>query len=273
MASTDYVLDTASAPAGKNRTVTRQSDEAATQAGNNLEYAELNIPDVVGAGDKFAVYGRVYLDAIVDITEIETRVVITVAGEEKTVDTPKLGAGEGASFRETFTAPEIEGQGFDVEVRADVNPPDYLPGIPSGWQTKEKRTKTVEVGSRGEVATHQLVEYAPYAVGGGGLGYVVAQNTGRAPRTGMLVGAAGGAAVKRYYGGVPRISNFTPNLTTVVAYTALFGAGAFLLNNISETAGGVGEIAGAAGDVVSAPADIARAAGRTAGRVRGSSSR
>lgn len=269
--SQEYVLDTSSVAVEGRGVVDSDSgpegaDISADQAlriGNDLGFSTLNIPNTAVAGEGFTVSGEIYLDALVSLTDIDTRVIVeTTDGQQETVDTRKLGAGQSDTFEVTLAAPP-QGQQFDVTVNAQVNPPDYIPLIPSGWQTKASRTKQVRGVTQQQKHQRTLVEYAPWVAGGGGAGYVLTRNSDISPAAGAATGAAVGVGAKQYVGqGGSLIPDIAPSPLEAVAYAALLGTGAWLLTSTQDITG-VGE--GAGGPV----RRVAGGARSAVGRLRG----
>lgn len=249
MAQTDYRL--ADAPRPTRRGSPTSASGGDIQIGNELGFSRINIPGKVAAGETFRVGGKIFLDALASITDVDTRVIVTALGQEKVVDTNKLGAGEGDAFSVEFDAPSTTGQEFTVEVDAQVNPPNYIPGIPSGWQTKTNRSKLVNSAPRSEVAADRLLDYAPYALAGGGLGYVASQGRGTDPQTTALVGAAAGAGAK-WLGFTPgSVTGLVPGPLEVLPYVALLGTGIVAVSLLrTYTGGAVSDVTSAVGDRV-----------------------
>lgn len=257
MASTQFSLNTSDVTNPGVPASATEDDAVAEAQKNNLEFSRIRIPDNVAAGEDFRISGEYYVDAIIDITDIDTRLVFTVAGQERTVEGPKLGAGESTTFSESFTAPNTPDQAFDVIVEAQVDPPEYIPGIPSGgWTTKERRMKTVNSVTSGEKTALTIRNYAPYIAGGGGTGYALASYSGRDAQTGALAGAAVGAAAKRYGYTFDRLTGLAPTPVEAVAYAALLGTGAWFLTRGQDVTG-IGE--GAGGVIRSGASRAARA--------------
>lgn len=247
--------------------------QADAQVGNNMQFSEFNVPGSVTPGKTFTVSGEIYLDALVSVTDVDSRVVVSAPelGIEETVDTDKLGAGGSDTFSVEMTAPESAGSTISVTAEAHANPPDWflfpdpIP-IGSGWQKTDERDAKVNVVSQQQKA----LGYAPWAIGGGGAGYLIARNRGSSPAVGALAGAGLGAGVKQAGGTdtIPDIGDFTPNPWTLAAGAALLGSGAWLLTSAQSATGGT--LGSAVGTIGSG---VGSGASSVAGRLRSGSSR
>lgn len=267
MADSEYVLDTESTYIEGEGVVSNEdaTGDAEPQLQAGIGFSEFNVPEVVSPGQRFTVSGKAFLDCVVSITPVATRVKIEIPelGESRKVNTGKLSCGNGNTFSESFIAPSNAGTELNVEVTGQVNPPGPL----TGYVGRGTESATVGVVTEQEKRQQQAANYAPWVAGGGGVGYLVARNRGANPATGAVAGAALGAATRRYTGGdLPTPGDFAPGPFEAVAYAALLGTGAWLLTSTQDVTG-IGE---GAGGLVTEP--VRRVAGGVRRRLPTSSS-
>lgn len=240
MEDTEYVLDTeTSYVEGKGVVSDEASEDTDVQFQAGIGFSAFNVPDVVVPGERFTVSGKAFLDCVVSITPVATRVKIEIPelGEERMVNTGKLSCGNGNTFSESFIAPTDTGTEVTVQVTGQVNPPGPL----TGYVGRGSKTATVGVVTEGEKRQQQAASYAPWIAGGGGAGYLAARRTGVDTTTGIAAGAALGAGARRYTGGdIPTPGDFAPGPFEAVAYAALLGTGAWLLTSTQDVTG-IGE--------------------------------
>jgi len=266
MATTKYELDTSETYIEGRGVVTDnivRSDDADPQLGASVGFSSFDIPQAVTPGQQYNIGGDVFLDCVVGLTRVDTRVTIEVsgAGESRTVSTGKLDCGQSSSFSVDYTAPAAPGQTIDVTIKGELNPPGPL----TGWTVTNTERREIQVVSQSEETQMKLIGYAPYLVGGGGGGYLLARNQGANPAAGALAGATIGAGAKRANIDIPTPGDFVPDQSTLVVSALALGAGAWFLTRAQDVTG-VGE--GAGGAVTR----VARGAGRTTKRLASAAS-
>lgn len=261
MASKNFNVDSSTVHVrGRGAVPTDESGGGEPDADPQLQagigFSTVNVQRYAALGEEVQVSGEMFLDCFVTITPVATRLKVTVPsiGYEETINTGKLGCGDSATFSTSFTVPESK-QDVTVVLDGQVNPPGPI----TGYVTRGTSRNPISVVPEGEKQQAVAINFAPYVVGGGGLGYALGKRTGRSPATTALAGAAGGAALKQYGNRLPSFSKTIPGPYESLAYAALLGAGAWLLTSTQDITG-VGEGPGGVVDAASRVGGAARSA-------------
>lgn len=205
---------------------------------NGAVLDDLSIPTTVAAGDVLTVSGRVTLDCPLCSSDREVRVVAVTDDSEYIDNVGELsgrdifGGNQSARFSIDIPAPSEPGQTINVRLKAQRNPPV------GGWETDNTHgpVQVTTVG-QGEQTARSALTYAPWAAGGGAVGYGAATFAGRSPVGGAVAGVGAGVATKLIT--EQTRGDILPDFPTteVLALAGLLGAGALFLST-----SGAGEI-------------------------------
>lgn len=187
-----------------------------------LTIERVDAPDLVSPGDNVTVSATVSCAAPL-FTACESAVRFSALGQEKRVPasgSTDIGEGTQQTFSASFQAPDSS---FSVTIEAiefgDVS------GAPN---VEDSAEAPIQVSSPAEVT---IQNWAPWVVGGGGVGLGAAQLTGRDPLAGGAVGIGAGVGTKLALNQLGGFQIPVPEFptTAVLATAALLGAGALLL--------------------------------------------
>lgn len=184
-----------------------------------LTIERVDAPDLVSPGDNVTVSATVSCAAPL-FTACEAAVRFSALGQEKRVPATgntQIGEGTQQTFSASFQAPDSS---FSVTIEAIE--------IGASPNVEDSANQPIQVASPAEVT---IQNWAPWVVGGGGVGLGAAQLTGRDPLAGGAVGIGAGVGTKLALNQLGGFQIPVPEFptTAVLATAALLGAGALLL--------------------------------------------
>lgn len=190
-------------------------------------FRTLNVPNSVVAGQQFSVSGLIHWD-FWGVNNIECRAVADPSwGSVRRQNVGKLDHCESKAFEIPLIAPDMPGQTVTVAMKSQNNPPL------SSWETNQTETFQIDVVSQTEKTTRAAVGFVPWVAAGGVTGFGVARATDLPTAQATVAGVGAGAVMKLTTDQIRQANlDFSVQfpLVEVVAFAALLGSGALLLN-------------------------------------------
>lgn len=193
-----------------------------------------SVPRSALGGSTVTVTGEMHFDCPLCTIQRECRVTL----EATHLDTPirknlgKFGNCETQSFQFTLPIPPDPGSEVAVTLKAERNPPL------GSWETDDTHGPVrIQIQTQTQRVTTRALGFVPWLIGGGIAGFSVAElspDVSRVPATtaGVGAGGLGKVAADRLRGAEIDVAVQFP-IIEVIAFTALLGSTAFLINEVT----------------------------------------
>lgn len=192
------------------------------------------VPNPVVAGSTITISGQLHFDCPVCTVQRECRVEVEASHLSEPIqqNLGKFGNCETQNFAIQLPVPDSPGAQIAITVNAQRNPPL------GGWQTDDSfGPRRVDVVTQAQKTTRELIEFVPWVVGGGVAGFALSEASPRVPRNRAVAGGVGVGAAGKLATDQLRAADFDVRvdfpLIEVVAFTALLGSAAFLVNEVT----------------------------------------